>query len=121
MGVDYTALEEFDQAVDFFDRTLAVVPRYPDALLNKAKALTYAGRYGEALDVVDQLLALPGWLVGDACYWRAVNEVELGRTSEAWDDIELADTQIVNAEVPAAPAFTMTAVGLAAIVKSWTA
>jgi tetratricopeptide (TPR) repeat protein len=99
LGVDYIALEEFAQAIHFFDRTLAVVPRYPDALLNKAKALTYAGRYTESLGVVDQLLA-ESWLIGDARYWRALNEAQLGHNDEAWDDIELAAKELVNAEVP---------------------
>jgi tetratricopeptide (TPR) repeat protein len=93
-------LEEFQQAVDFFDRTLAVVPRDPDALLNKAKALTYAGRYTESLATVDTLLTQARWLVGDARYWRALNESQLGRLDEAWDDVELAAKLLVNAEVP---------------------
>ncbi|HEV3060419.1 MAG TPA: hypothetical protein VGY48_19400 [Vicinamibacterales bacterium] len=100
LGADYTALEEFQQAVDFFDRTLAVVPRDPDALLNKAKALTYAGRYTESLATVDTLLTQARWLVGDARYWRALNESQLGRLDEAWDDVELAAKLLVNAEVP---------------------
>src|SRR5438094_1959656 len=90
LGVDYIALEEFDRAIEFFDRTLAVLPRYPEALLSKAKALTYAGRYVESIDVVDQLLALEKWLVGDARYWRALNEADLDRNDEAWVDVELA-------------------------------
>ena len=99
LGVDYIALEEFDQAIDFFDRTLAIVPRYADARLNKAKALTYAGRYTESLQVLDQLLA-DNSLIADARYWRALNEADLNRNDEAWEDIELADKQLINAEVP---------------------
>jgi hypothetical protein len=38
--------------------------------------------------------------VGDARYWRAVNEVELNRDDEAWEDIELADKHLINGEVP---------------------
>lgn len=100
LGGEYIALEDFDKAIEFFDRTLDVVPDYPDALLSKIKAQTYAGRYTEALVTVDRLLALARWLVGDARYWRALNESQLGRLDEAWEDIELAAKQIVNAEVP---------------------
>jgi len=100
LGVDYIALEEFDRAIEFFDRTLAVLPRYPEALLNKAKALTYAGRYVESIDVVDQLLTLERWLVGDARYWRALNEADLDRNDEAWVDVELAAKLLFDAEVP---------------------
>ena len=93
------ALEDFDRAIDFLDRTLALVPRYPDALLNKAKALTYSARYADSLQVVDQLLAQNS-LVGDARYWRALNEEALRRYDEAWADIELADKQLFNGAVP---------------------
>ena len=99
LGAHYMALEDFPQAIDFFDRTLALVPRYPDALLNKAKALTYSGRYADSLQVVDQLLAQNS-LVGDARYWRALNEDSLGSYDEAWADIELADKQLSDAAVP---------------------
>jgi tetratricopeptide (TPR) repeat protein len=99
LGADYMAIEDFDRAIAFLDRTLALVPRYPDALLNKAKALTYAGRYADSLQVVDQLLAQNS-LVGDARYWRALNEEALSRYDEAWADIELANTQLINAAVP---------------------
>ena len=99
LGAHYMALEDFARAIDFFDRTLALVPRYPDALLNKAKALTYSGRYADSLQMVDQLLAQNS-LVGDARYWRALNEDSLGRYDEAWADIELADKRLSDAAVP---------------------
>jgi tetratricopeptide (TPR) repeat protein len=97
---DYIALEEFDRATEFFDRTLAVVPQSADALLGKAKALTYAGHYDDALATLDSLLALQRWYVGDARYWRAWNELQLGRLDDAWDDVELAAKLLVNSDVP---------------------
>jgi tetratricopeptide (TPR) repeat protein len=99
LGADYMALEDFDRAIDFLDRTLALVPRYPDALLNKAKALTYAGRYADSLQVVDQLLAQNS-RVGDARYWRALNEDALRRYDDAWADVELAHKLLNDAAVP---------------------
>jgi tetratricopeptide (TPR) repeat protein len=93
-------LEDFDQAVEFFDRTLEVMPAFPDALLGKVRALTHSGRHEEALVTVDQLLALGRWLIGDARYWRALNEAQLARNDEAWEDVELAARLLVNAEVP---------------------
>jgi tetratricopeptide (TPR) repeat protein len=97
---DYIALEEFDKAIEFYDRTLEVVPTFPDALLGKAKAQTYAGRHLDAIATIDRLLALERWLVGDARYWRAVNENQLDRLDVAWDDVELAAKLMRNAEVP---------------------
>ena len=69
-------------------------------MLGKARALTYAGRHEDALATIDALLALGRWLVGDARYWRALNEAQLERNEEAWADVELAAKLLVNAEVP---------------------
>jgi tetratricopeptide (TPR) repeat protein len=96
---DYVALEEFDTAIAFYDRTLAVVPSFADAMLGKVKALTYAGRYMDAITATEPLLA-GRWQLGDTRYWRAFNELQLDRLDEAWDDIELAAKLIRNAGVP---------------------
>ncbi len=96
---DYVALEEFDKAIQFYDRTLAVVPTFADAMLGKVKALTYAGRYEDAIAAVEPLLA-GRWQLGDARYWRAFNELQLNRLDEAWDDVEMAAKMVRNAGVP---------------------
>jgi tetratricopeptide (TPR) repeat protein len=100
LAADYVALEDFDKAIEFYDRTLDVLPTYADALLGKAKAQTYAGRYVDAIATLDRLLALERWLVGDARYWRALNENQLERLDVAWDDVERAAAQMRNAAVP---------------------
>ena len=92
-------VEEFDRAALFYDRTLALEPRAVDALLGKARAQTYVGRGVEAIATLDILL-LERWFVGDARYWRALNESELERNDEAWTDVELAAKLLVNADVP---------------------
>ena len=92
-------VEEFERAALFYDRTLTLEPHAVDALLGKARAQTYLGRSVEAIATLDLLLA-ERWFVGDARYWRALNESELERNDEAWTDIELAAKLLVNAEVP---------------------
>jgi tetratricopeptide (TPR) repeat protein len=92
-------VEEFERAALFYERTLALEPHAVDALLGKARAQTYLGRSVEAIATLDILL-LERWFVGDARYWRALNESELERNDEAWTDIELAAKLLVNAEVP---------------------
>ena len=92
-------VEEFDRAALFYDRTLALEPLAIDALLGKTRALTYLGKAVDAIAAADVLIATH-WLVGDARYWRALNESELERNDEAWADVELADTLLVNADVP---------------------
>ena len=86
------------------DRVLRPHPRGPADVsrrpARKGKTQTYAGRYTEAIATLDRLLALERWLVGDARYWRAVNENQLEQLDVAWDDVELAAKLMRNAEVP---------------------
>jgi tetratricopeptide (TPR) repeat protein len=96
----YLTVEEFDRAIDFFDRTLALVPDSPESLLGKARALTYLGRFSDSLLTLERLLSLEHWYVGDARYWRAFDESQLGQNEAAWEDVELAAKLLVNAQVP---------------------
>lgn len=91
--------EEFDKAERMYGETLAADPRSADAVLGKVKALTYLGKAVEAIAATDQLLG-ERWHVGDARYWRALNENQLSRDDQAWDDIEKAARLLINAEVP---------------------
>ena len=92
-------VEEFERAALFYGHTLALEPHAVDALLGKARAQTYIGKPVEAIATLDVLL-VERWFVGDARYWRALNESELERNDEAWTDVELAARLLVNAEVP---------------------
>ena len=91
--------EEFDRGLAMYEETLHYEPQAVDALLGKIRALTYLDRHVEAIATTDELLA-QRWYVGDARYWRALNETELERYEDAWTDIELAAKLLLNAEVP---------------------
>jgi tetratricopeptide (TPR) repeat protein len=91
--------EEFARAERLYGETLSADPEAADALLGRVKALTYLGQAVEAIAAVDQLLG-QRWHLGDARYWRALNESQLARTDEAWTDVELADKLLINADVP---------------------
>jgi tetratricopeptide (TPR) repeat protein len=91
--------EEFERALTFYERTLEVEPHAVDALLGKVRALTYLGRNEQAIATADLLIA-ERWFVGDARYWRALNESELERNDEGWTDIVAAEKLLINAEVP---------------------
>jgi len=97
-GVAMSA-EEFDRALQLYQETLALDPRAPDALLGKVRALTYLKRNEDAIAATDELLA-ERWYLGDARYWRALNETQLTRYDAAWIDIEEAAKTLINAEVP---------------------
>jgi tetratricopeptide (TPR) repeat protein len=91
--------EEFERSLTFYNHTLEMEPRAVDALLGKTRALTYLGRNVEAISTADELIAIR-WLVGDARYWRALNEAELELYDDGWTDIEAAAKLLVNADVP---------------------
>jgi len=91
--------EDFEPAVRYYDETLALDPRAADARLGKVRALTYLGRNTDAIAVTDQLLASQ-WYVGDARYWRALNETQMQQYDAAWTDVEEAGRLLLNAEVP---------------------
>jgi len=76
--------EEFQRSLAFYDRTLELEPSAVDALLGRIRALTYLGRQEDAIATADRLIALR-WFVGDARYWRALNESELERNDESVD------------------------------------
>ena len=91
--------EEFDRSLEFNLETLALEPRAAEAILGKARALTYLEQHQPAIVVTDQLIG-EGWLPGDAYYWKALNETQLGRLEAAWVDIEKADKLLINDQVP---------------------
>ncbi len=83
------AMEEYDRAVEFYDLTLGFVPASREARFRKAKALTYLGRHGEAVALLDALVDA-NWYPGDCRYWRALNLYQLGEVDKAWDDVQAA-------------------------------
>lgn len=91
--------EEFAVALEFYDRTLTLAPRFPDALLGKLRTLSYLTRHQDAIGVADELIAIQRY-PGDAYYWRAFNELSMERYDPAWTDIELADRSLINSDVP---------------------
>jgi tetratricopeptide (TPR) repeat protein len=91
--------EDFAGALEFYERTLALAPLYPDALLGKLRTLTYLSKSDEAIAVADELLRI-GRYPGDANYWKAYNELDLKRYDDAWRDVEAAEKMLVNSDVP---------------------
>ena len=48
LGNLYFAFEENERALEFFDRTLALAPAHPEALIGRIKALSLLNRPKEA-------------------------------------------------------------------------
>ncbi len=82
------ALEEVERSLDFYEKTLDVVPDYRDALLGKAICLSSLGKPEEAIAVCGKIIALGYWLLGESYYWMAWNQHELKENAAAAESIE---------------------------------
>jgi tetratricopeptide (TPR) repeat protein len=95
----HVMLEEYEASLPEYDAVLAIVPDQQDCLLGKARALSQLGRHAEAMPLLDRLIALGTWLMGDAHYWRGWNRLQLADMEGAWTDAERALQLMVNARV----------------------
>jgi tetratricopeptide (TPR) repeat protein len=96
----YTATEEFDKGLDFFERTLALSPEYRDALLGKAICLSSLGKYVEAVGTLNRIVELGFYMLGESHYWLAWNYHGLKDNDEAQAHIEESKGRLpTNSEV----------------------
>ena len=94
------AFEENERALEFFDRTIALAPDHPEALIGRIKALSLLGRAKEAFAAIDAVLAAEGRVFpGEVYYWRAWNFTQIQDLDMAWTAIEQANRLWVNSEV----------------------
>jgi len=91
--------EEWTEALDAYDATLALVPTHRDALLGRTMTLSHLGRHDEAVVAATRILELGSWFTGEAYYWRAWNEYHLARIEEARLDTDRAKGLMHNASV----------------------
>jgi tetratricopeptide (TPR) repeat protein len=91
--------EEWTEALDAYDATLALVPTHRDALLGRAATLSHLARHDEAVAAATRILELGSWFTGEAYYWRAWNEYHLARIEEARIDTDKAKGLMHNASV----------------------
>ena len=83
LGAVRFSLEEYDVAVEDFQRALNIEPNQREAMLKLAQALNYAGRFEEAMAPARRLIELGAWYQSDANYWLAFSELQLGRLQDA--------------------------------------
>ncbi len=92
----YQAREQWPEALAMYDGVIALVPTHRDALLGRTISLSHLSRYEEAATSATRLIDLGNWFLGPAHYWRAWNEFQLKRITEARADADLAKTLMVN-------------------------
>jgi len=89
-------LEEYESSLEFNEKILALVPGYRDSLLGKAVCLGYLGRHDEAIKILEHLIELGMFLMGESHYWLAWNQRELGQLEEAWENIKRASNYLIG-------------------------
>jgi tetratricopeptide (TPR) repeat protein len=82
--------EEWAEALEAYNATLALVPTHRDALLGQTMALSNLYRYEAAIASASRLLELGNWFIGGAYFWRAWNHYNLRNIPEARADVDLA-------------------------------
>jgi tetratricopeptide (TPR) repeat protein len=89
--------EEWTDALNAFDSTLALVPTHRDALLGRTMSLSNLFRHQEAIQSATRLVELGTWFIGQAHFWRAWNEYQLGNVQAARVDTDRAKGLMVSA------------------------
>jgi tetratricopeptide (TPR) repeat protein len=92
----YMTSEELVPALDYYERTLAMLPGFVDAMVGRVRALSYLGRYQEAIAAANELVPTTP---ADGYYWRAWNRNQLDEIDVAWADIVEAERVWSNSEV----------------------
>jgi len=96
----YFLTEEFERAIEFCDKAIEIVPEYRDAYLTKAIGLSYLQRYPEAIEVLNKIVAMQYYLLGESHYWLAWNYHELKDNVQAQLHIEESKGRLpTNSEV----------------------
>jgi tetratricopeptide (TPR) repeat protein len=96
----YTATEEFEKSLEYYDRTLALSPQYRDAILGKGISLSSLGAHKEAIEVLKKNLELGFYLIGESYYWIAWNDHALKDDDKAQENIEESKKRLpTNSEV----------------------
>jgi len=99
IGNTYRSWEEWPAALEAYDAVLTVSPKHPDALIGRTIALSQLGRAQEAIATATTVIDGGQWMVGEASYWRAWNQLRLGNLPMAREDADRARTQMANARV----------------------
>ncbi len=90
------SFEELEESIEFYEEALRMAPAYRAALLGKALCLGYLGKNEEAIEILNMLINLGKYLMGEARYWLAWNHNELENLDEAWENIEKAKNYVIG-------------------------
>lgn len=99
IGHVYRGWEEWAAALDAYDAALAMSPNHPEALIGRTISQSQLGLSFEAIETATKVIDAAQWMVGEAYYWRAWNQLRLAHFPEARLDTDRARTMMANARV----------------------
>jgi tetratricopeptide (TPR) repeat protein len=99
VGNLYRLWEDWTPALAAYDAALAVAAGHPEATIGRAISLSRLERSEDAISAATRLIDGGQWLLGEAYYWRAWNELRVGRHELARADADRARTLMANAAV----------------------
>ena len=77
-GISLDSLEQYDKAIECYDKALKVNPNYYSAVLNKGVALDSMGNHEEAIENFDQIISnLEPLTEEDFGYLEQINNLEI--------------------------------------------
>jgi len=92
LGHVYLAMEDVESAFSAYHQVTAAVPGQRDAMIGEAKTLTYLDQSDEAIAVLDEMVRLGTWYLGEAHYWLGLNRLHLLQFDLANDEAIAART-----------------------------
>lgn len=99
IGNLYQTWEEWKESLTAYDRALTLVPSHPDALIGRTISLSNLEQHQAAIDAATRLIDGGQWFLGQAFYWRAWNQYNLGNNVAARSDADRTRTLMVNSSV----------------------
>ncbi len=99
IGNLHRAWEDWAPALAAYDAAIAIAPNHPEALIGKTISLSQLSRPQEAITAATRVIDAGQWLLGEAHYWRAWNQLRLGNFGLARSDADRARTLMANSAV----------------------
>lgn len=99
IGNGYRLWEDWMAALLAYEAALAVAPEHPEATIGRVISLSHLARSSEAIADATRLIDEGQWLLGDAYYWRAWNQLRLNNYQAARADADRARTLMSNSAI----------------------
>lgn len=99
LGNLYMTAEEIQLALGVYEVALTHAPDHGEALIGRVRALSTLGRHDDAFAEIDHIQKGARWFPGEVIYWRAWNELQVGRVEDAWASVSRAESLWAVAQV----------------------